>query len=76
MRKVIAGRIFKRQFDMTQLRIVCNVHRQTRAGKMFCRCKADIMLNNRRFRAFRQRQMVAIMRGVQLVAIHALRDMH
>ncbi|CQV26132.1 Uncharacterised protein [Salmonella enterica subsp. enterica serovar Typhi] len=34
------------------------------------------MLNNRRFRAFCQRQMVAIMRGIQLVAIHALRDMH
>ncbi|WP_411900792.1 hypothetical protein, partial [Salmonella enterica] len=66
----------QRQLEMVMWWIVATLSCQTCAGKSFCGCKAEIMLANRRCCASRQRQLVALMRGIQLVAIHTLRDLH
>lgn len=76
MRKVVALRVFKRQFDMVKLGIGGNMHCQTRPGKVPGLVEADVMLNHRGLRPFRQLKVVAIVSSVDLVAVCSLSDVH
>ena len=58
------------------MRIRRHVHGQTRPGEMPCRVKADIVLYHRRLCPFRQFQVVAVVRSVDLIAFQPLRNVH
>jgi hypothetical protein len=68
MGKVVALRILKRQLDMLQMGIIRHRHRQTRAGKVALFIQAQIVFDNRRLGAALQLKMMAIVRGVQVIA--------
>jgi hypothetical protein len=68
MGKVVALRILKRQLDMLQMGIIRHRHRQTRAGKVALFIEAQIVFDNRRLGAALQLKMMAIVRGVEVIA--------
>ena len=76
MRKVVALGVLKRQLNVVELRIGGNVHRQTRPGKVAGVIETHVMLNHRRVGPFGQFKMVAIVGGVDFIALYALGDMH
>ena len=76
MGKVVALRVLERQLDVVKLGIGRNIHRQTRAGKMARLVEADVMFNHRGLRPLRQLKMMAIVRGVDFVAVQPLGDVH
>lgn len=76
MSEVMTERVFKRQLDVAQVRICRHVHGQARAGEMSGIVQTDVMFNYRCFRAFRQLQMMTIVRRVHLLSGYATGDMH
>ena len=72
MREVVALGVLKRQLNVVELRIGGNVHRQTRPGKVAGVIETHVMLNHRRVGPFGQFKMVAIVGGVDFIALYAL----
>ena len=76
MGKVVTDRVFKRQLDMLQVGVRCDVDSEPCAGEVTSIIKADKMLDHRCFGTFRQIQMMSVMGSVDLFTCHALGDMH
>ena len=76
MGKVVTDRVFKRQLDMLQVGVRCDVDSEPCAGEVTSVIQANEMLNHRRFGTFRQIQMMPVMSCVHLFTCHALGDMH
>lgn len=76
MGKVVTDRVFKRQLDMLQVGVRCDIDGKARSGEMTSVIQANKMLNHRRFGTFRQIQMIPVMSCVHLFTCHTPGDMH
>ena len=76
MGEVIAAGILKCQLDMLEVRVIGHRHGQSPAGEMRLLIEAQVMLDNRRLRPALQRQVMAIVGGIQRIAGQATGDMH
>ncbi len=68
MGEVIAAGILKCQLDMLEVRVIGHRHGQSPAGEMRLLIEAQVMLDNRRLRPALQRQVMAIVGGIQRIA--------
>lgn len=76
MGKVVTDRVFKRQLDMLQLGVRCDIDSEPCAGEVTSIIKADKMFDHRCFGTFRQIQMMSVMGSVDLFTCHATGNMH
>ncbi len=76
MGKVVTDRVFKRQLDMLQVGVRCDIDSEPCAGEVTSIIKADKMFDHRCFGTFRQIQMMSVMGSVHLFTCHALGNMH
>lgn len=72
MGKVVTDRVFKRQLDMLQVGVRCDIDSEPCAGEVTSIIKADKMFDHRCFGTFRQIQMMPVMGSVHLFTCHAL----
>lgn len=72
MGKVVTDRVFKRQLDMLQVGVRCDIDSEPCAGEVTSIIKADKMFDHRCFGTFRQIQMMSVMGSVDLFTCHAL----
>lgn len=71
MGKVVTDRVFKRQLDMLQVGVRCDIDSEPCAGEVTSIIKADKMFDHRCFGTFRQIQMMSVMGSVDLFTCHA-----
>ncbi len=76
MGEVVAERVLKRQLDMLEVRVIGHRHGQSPAGEVRLLIEAQVMFDHSRLRPAFQRQVMAIMGGIQRIAGQTAGDMH
>ena len=76
MGEVVAERVLKRQLDMLEVRVIGHRHGQSPAGEVRLLIEAQVMFDHSRLRPAFQRQVMAIVGGIQRIAGQATGDMH